>query len=286
MPMDSRKVDANGLTFAVDAAGEGDTVALLLHGFPESRQSWRGQLGALQALGWRAAAPDLRGYGDSSRPQGKSPYRIEHLVDDVTALFEVLGARRRVLIGHDWGGVIAWRAALRGAPLDGLVILNAPHPATFRRALKSLEQRLKSWYVAYFLLPWLPELMLRRNHGEALAALLRRQSPNFSPELLDILRRNIVQPGAATAMLNYYRANAITLGGPGPWARIEVPTLMIWGENDIALSLSLTEGLEPFVADFTLRRIPEASHWVQQDASAAVNQAIADWARAKGLAPS
>ncbi len=285
MAIETRRVDANGLTFVVDAAGEGDTIALLLHGFPESREAWRGQLERLPALGWRTVAPDLRGYGDSSRPQGKAAYGIDHLVQDVAALFEALGAKRRVLIGHDWGGVIAWQAALRGVSLDGLVILNAPHPAIFRRALRSQEQRLKSWYVAYFLLPWLPELMLRRNDGKALAALLRRQSPNLSPELLEVLRRNIVKPGAATAMLNYYRANALSLSGPGPWARIEVPTLMIWGENDIALSLSLTEGLGPFVADFTLRRIPEASHWVQQDAPAAVDQAIADWARGKGLAP-
>jgi pimeloyl-ACP methyl ester carboxylesterase len=190
-----------------------------------------------------------------------------------------------VLIGHDWGGVIAWQAALRSVALDGLAILNAPHPAVFRRVMRSPEQQLKSWYVLYFQLPWLPELMLRRNGGNALVALLRRQSPGLTREMLETFRRNIMAPGGATAMLNYYRANAVRLSLPGPWdTPIPVPTLMIWGEQDLALSLSLTEGNEAFVEDFTLRRVAGASHWVQQDAPEAVNQAIANWARAKGLA--
>src|SRR5918997_5276997 len=104
-----QRLSANGLTFAVDEAGEGDTVALLLHGFPESRESWRGQFPALAALGWRVVAPDLRGYGQTSRPDGKDAYHIKHLVDDVAALFEALGARRKIVIGHDWGGVIGWQ---------------------------------------------------------------------------------------------------------------------------------------------------------------------------------
>ena len=283
--MPTTSLHANGLDFAADVAGEGDTVALLLHGFPESRASWKRQLEALPALGWRVAAPDLRGYGESSRPRGLEPYRIDHLVDDVAGLFDALGARRRILVGHDWGGVIAWQAALRGVPLDGLVILNAPHPRLFKLALKRWEQRLRSWYVLFFLLPRLPELQLTWGRGRALATLLRRQSRNFPPELLQTLRRNIPRPGAATAMLNYYRANALDLPSPGRGAApLAVPTLVVWGEEDIALSLSLTDGLEEVVADLTLRRLPGVSHWVQQDAPSEVNAAIADWARSHGLA--
>ncbi len=283
--MPTTSLHANGLDFAADVAGEGDTVALLLHGFPESRASWKRQLEALPALGWRVAAPDLRGYGESSRPRGLEPYRIDHLVDDVAGLFDALGARRRILVGHDWGGVIAWQAALRGVPLDGLVILNAPHPRLFKLALKRWEQRLRSWYVLFFLLPRLPELQLTWGRGRALATLLRRQSRNFPPELLQTLRRNITRPGAATAMLNYYRANALDLPSPGRGAApLAVPTLVVWGEEDIALSLSLTDGLDEVVADLTLRRLPGVSHWVQQDAPSEVNAAIADWARSHGLA--
>lgn len=283
--MITRRLSANGLTFTLDETGEGDTVALLLHGFPEARESWREQLASLAGLDWRVAAPDLRGYGETSRPSRKSAYRIERLVDDVAALFNALGARRRVLIGHDWGGVIAWQAALRQwVPFDGLVVINAPHPAVFEQALRGWEQRRRSWYVLFFLLPLLPELQLRWNRGQGLVSALRRQTSKFPDDLLETYRRNVLAPGAATAMLNYYRANAIDMvTSPVSGERLSTPTLMIWGEADEALSLGLTEGNEAFVQDFTLRRLPGVSHWVQQDAPQAVNAAIAEWAAAKGL---
>jgi pimeloyl-ACP methyl ester carboxylesterase len=282
----TRQVEANGLTFAVDEAGEGEDVALLLHGFPEARASWSRQLPALAALGWRAVAADLRGYGDSSRPRGRAAYAIDHLTSDVAALFDVLGAGRRLLIGHDWGGVIAWAAAISGeARLDGLVILNAPHPAVFRKVLRrSWRQRGRSWYVLFFQLPWLPEALLRWRSGRALERGLQRQSRGFPPELLATLRANLGRPGAAKAMIDYYRANAFRIASSGGERRIEVPTLMVWGENDVALDIQLTEGLEAHVADFTLRRLPDASHWVQQDAPDEVNRLITDWMREKGLA--
>lgn len=281
-----RTLEANGLTFAIDEAGQGDTTALLLHGFPESKESWLRQLPALAELGWHVAAPDLRGYGGTSRPKRRSDYRIDHLIDDVGGLFDRLGGKRRILIGHDWGGVIAWATALSGrVPLDGLVILNAPHPAVFARVLKSSwEQRARSWYVLFFQLPFLPELQLTAGGGRALAAMFKRQSPNMPQAFLDAVQKNVAQPGAATAMINYYRANMARLGAAPVVPPLTTPTLMIWGENDIALSLSLTEGNEAWVKDFTLKRIPGASHWVQQDAPEAVNATIAEWARSKRLA--
>lgn len=282
--IETRSLAAKGLTFAADCAGEGDTVALLLHGFPECRQSWRAQLPALAALGWRAVAPDLRGYGTSSRPEGKEAYRIERLVEDVAALFEALGARRRILIGHDWGGAIAWSTALQGVPLDGLVILNAPHPARFRQALKTWDQRRRSWYMAFFQLPWLPEFLLTRGGGRPLMRDLKRQSPNWPDELLETMRRNIVTPGVATAMLAYYRANMRRLaadGGKTP--TIECPTLLIWGEDDLYLSPTLASGNEAFVANLTVRRLPGVSHWVQQDAPDRINGEIGEWARGHAL---
>ena len=285
MAIETRSLDANGLAFVADCAGAGDTVALLLHGFPESRLSWRRQLPALASLGWQAVAPDLRGYGESWRPRGKEAYRIERLVDDVATLFETLGAKRRVLIGHDWGGAIAWHAALQGVPLDGLVILNAPHPVRFRQELKTWDQRRRSWYMAFFLLPWLPEAMLTWHAGEALVRGLKRQSPRFPPELLETMRRNVTMPGAATAMLNYYRANILRMRQTPPdVARIDVPTLLIWGEDDAYLSPELASGNEEVVTNLTVRRLPGISHWVQQDAPDAVNATSAEWARGQGLA--
>jgi pimeloyl-ACP methyl ester carboxylesterase len=285
MRIETLSIEANGLNFVADCAGEGDAVALLLHGFPESRESWRQQLPALAALGWRAVAPDLRGYGDSSRPSGKDAYRIERLVEDVAALFEALRAERRILIGHDWGGAIAWAAALQAVPLDGLAILNAPHPAAFRRALRTWDQRRRSWYMAFFLLPWLPEMMLTWRDGAELTEGLAKQSRHWSPDLLETMRRNVTAPGAATAMLNYYRANILRYGKTSaPAPTIDCPTLLIWGEDDVYLGPGLASGNEEFVSNLTVKRLPGVSHWVQQDAPVEVNRLIAEWARDEGLA--
>lgn len=278
----TRQIEANGQTFTVDEAGEGDAVALCLHGFPECRFSWRFQLPALAAAGWRAVAPDLRGYGDSSRPEGRDAYRMRHLVADAAALFDALGARRRLLIGHDWGALIAWSFAMqRTLPLDGLVVMNVPHPAVFRRVLRhSWAQRGRSWYVGLFQLPWLPEALLTAGRAHAVARAFSGMAVNkaaFPPDVLERYRRNALLPGAMTAMLNYYRANLAGLSDAAPMPMIETPTLMVWGEEDTALRLELTEGYEPYVADFTLERLPGVSHWVQQEAPEAVNARLLTW---------
>lgn len=285
----TRRVEANGQVFTIDEAGEGDAVALCLHGFPESRFSWRFQLPALAAAGWRVVAPDLRGYGDSSRPISREAYRLEHLLTDAAALFDACGARRRLLIGHDWGALIAWSFAMqRTRPLDGLVVMNVPHPAVFRSVLRhSWAQRRRSWYVALFQLPWLPEALLTAGRARAVAQAFHGMAVNksaFPPEVLEHYRRNALVPGAMTAMLNYYRANLATLSdNAAPSPRIETPTLMVWGEEDTALGLELTEGYGPYVTDFTLERLPGVSHWVQQEAPVAVNERLLAWLERKNL---
>lgn len=283
----TRRVAANGLEFAVDECGEGDAVALCLHGFPESRFSWRYQLPLLAAHGWRAVAPDLRGYGESSRPASRAAYRIDHLVDDATALYDALGAKRRLLVAHDWGAAIAWVFAMRRArPLDGLVIMNVPHPAIMTHALRtSAAQRRRSWYIAYFQLPWLPEATLGANHAAAIGRAFTGMAVDktaFPPAVVDHYRDNAASPGALTAMINYYRANVRTIGRE-PTVPITVPTLMIWGEADTALGVELTEGYAGLADDFTLVRLPGVSHWVQQEAPDRVNAAMVDWLAAKGL---
>lgn len=285
--IESTTIKANGLTFAIDTAGAGEVTALLLHGFPECRASWTKQLGYMGQLGWRGVAPDLRGYGGTTRPHDKAAYALDRLTDDIAALFTALGGRRKVLIGHDWGGILAWQTALRGkVHLDGLVILNAPHPAIFAKVLrKSWVQKRRSWYVALFQIPGLPEWLMTRNGGAAIPKMFRDHGSAIEPALVETLRRNALQPGAATAMLNYYRANVTGLGGDD-WTdqTLHVPTLMIWGEKDVALDIALTQGNEAYVEDFTLRLLPGATHWVQQDAPEEVNRLIAAWAREKGLA--
>ncbi len=286
----SRVLPTATLNFAIDEAGDGPDVALCLHGFPENRYSWRHQLPFLAGLGWHAVAPDLRGYGGTTRPTGQAAYRMEQLVADTAALFDALGARRRLLVAHDWGALIAWQFAIeRTRPIDGLIVMNVPHPDVFRRVIRSSPRQMaRSWYVGFFQLPVLPELLLgargARAVGQAFADMAVDKAA-FPPEVLAHYRSAASAPGALTAMLNYYRANLRRLATrtPAPAPRVEVPTLMVWGEQDTALGLELTEGYAPHVADFTLRRLPGVSHWVQQEAPARVNAAVGDWLAAKRI---
>ncbi len=285
------RMRAGGLSFVVDEAGEGDSVALLLHGFPESRHSWRHQLSLLADLGWRAIAPDLRGYGESSRPLGRSQYKLAKLTDDVANLFDAAGARRRLLIGHDWGGIIAWAFAMEGRlPLDGLVAMNAPHLGVFGALMRaSWKQRMKSWYMGFFQIPALPEAMILAANARAITQAFVREAVDksrFPPQVTEVYRKNALIPGAMTAMINYYRANVFDMArfSAGNVPMIDEPTLLIWGEADGFMGVEATDGYGPYVRDFTLRRLPEVSHWVQQEAPEAVNAQLAAWMKAKGLA--
>jgi pimeloyl-ACP methyl ester carboxylesterase len=292
-PMDAirtRTVRANGLDFVIDEAGDGDAVALLLHGFPESRRSWRAQLPLLAGLGWRAVAPDMRGYGGSSRPRAREAYRMEHLIADAAGLFDALGARRRLLIAHDWGGIIAWAfAAEKARALDGLVILNAPHPSAYAAYLRGHPaQWLKSWYVAFFQLPWLPEAAFAAQGGLAVrrAFIATAADPAcFPPELLDHYVEAARQPGAMTAMINYYRANVAGFGRQGSASeeRITVPTLVIWGQKDPVLSFGLVAASAAYVTNLTVEPLPHAGHWVHQEDAPEVNQRLAAWLEAQEL---
>lgn len=287
----SRAIEANGLTFQIDECGEGDKVALFLHGFPESKYSWRYQLPLLARLGWRAVAVDQRGYGRSSRPVGVKAYDIGNLTADVGAVFDALGAKRRLLIAHDWGAIVAWAFAMDSArELDGLVIMNAPHPAIFQQHIKTNPvQRRRSWYAYFFQIPWLPEWVLTRNRAEAIGRAFTDMAVDksrFPPAVVGHYRQNALIPGAATAMVNWYRAagrNGLVKYGPGRAPMIAVPTLMIWGEEDSALGTELTEGYGPYVKDFTLHRLPGVSHWVQQEAPEAVNARLEAWVGERGL---
>lgn len=284
MSIKTGRMEANGLSFVVDEAGEGDAVALLLHGFPESRYSWRCQLPLLADLGWRAIAPDLRGYGHSSRPPHVADYRLDKLIDDVAGLFEAAGAKKRLLIGHDWGGAIAWAfAARQRLALDGLIVMNCPHPTVFARAISgSWRQKLRSWYMAFFQLPWLPETLLSAGHARAIG----QAFAGFAEDVRQVYRDNAAIPGAMTAMINYYRANVADMAAfRSDVPVIETPTLLIWGEADRFLGLEATAGYEPLVRDFTLTRLPGVSHWVQQEAPEAVNGIVTAWLEAKGLNP-
>jgi len=276
-------VQTRGLKFEVASAGEGDKLALLLHGFPECAHSWRHQIPALVKLGYRVWAPNLRGYANSERPKGVAAYGAEQLEGDISDLIDASAARSVLLVGHDWGGGIAWNYAMHGTrPIERLVVLNCPHPVLFARALRTKAQFKRSWYMLFFQLPWLPELLLRRDHASAISNIIRDTAvhkEHFADEELALYRNNAAQPGALTAMLNYYRAMGRTIvrGSQRTGANIRVPTLLIWGEQDAALGKELTVGTARFVDKLTLRTIPDASHWVQQDAPETVNALLEEW---------
>lgn len=283
-PVTTRRVRANGLDFAVDECGEGESLALCLHGFPESRFSWRHQLPALAELGYRAWAPDLRGYGDTApRPKGVESYRVEHLVEDVAGLIDAAGSKKVTLIAHDWGAIVAWVFAnLQVRPLERLVIMNVPHPAIFRNVLReSGKQRRRSLYIGFFQLPLLPELAMTARSARAVRRAFQGMAidkSRFPPEVLDHYAANALKPGAMIAMVNYYRAAVRDPGAlNGPWEAIATPTLIIWGEADAALGLELLPGHEGYVRDLTVHRLPGVSHWVQQEAPEAVNAILAEW---------
>ena len=268
--MSLRFVEANGMRFEVEETGAGDHLALCLQGFPEHLGSWRNQVPVLAELGFRVWAVNQRGYGRSSRPDGVAAYALRHLVADVAGLIDASGAQHVSLIGHDWGAMVAWCFAIAQVrPLQRLVILNVPHPLCFRAALKHWRQRRKSWYIGLFQLPVVPERLLAARGGEAVRRMFRGLA--ISPDVVDVYASQIAEPGAATAMLNWYRA--MRLGGSMPALdrRIEVPTLVIWGERDVALDVICLDGTDRYVADLRIERLSGVSHWVQQDAPERVN---------------
>ncbi len=284
-PIETIFVEANGLRFEVDTCGSGDRLALCLHGFPEASISWRHQLPLLAALGYRAWAPNARGYGRTTRPPKVEDYRAASLVADVAGLIDASGARSVTLIGHDWGAAVAWLFAGDAVrPLERLVIMNVPHPAIFAQRLRTRRQALRSWYMLFFQIPVLPEFLLRLNRAAPIARAFRSTAANpghFPDSLLDVYRQNALAPGALTAMLNWYRALARDALGHArrAYPTIQVPTLMLWGEADIALTKETTLGTERYVRDLTLRYLPRISHWVQQDAPRTVNAMLAAFLR-------
>jgi pimeloyl-ACP methyl ester carboxylesterase len=281
-------VEANGQRFEVLTCGEGDRLALCLHGFPEHAVSWRLQAPLLAGLGYRVWMPNQRGYGTSSRPRETAAYAMEHLLADVAGLIDASGARSVTLLGHDWGAMVAWVFAIRRVrPLERLVIMNVPHPAVFRGTLRaSTRQKLRSSYVTLFHLPWLPEALLGLAGAEPIAQMILRTSRDrsrFPRSVLDVYKHNAARPGALRAMLAWYRAN---VGGGGMAAQlragvpvIDVPTLLLWGTADVALGIETTVGTDRFVRDLTVRYLEGVSHWVQQEAPEAVNVRLAAFLR-------
>ncbi len=276
-----RFIPTNGVRLHVAEAGPQDgPLVVLLHGFPEFWYGWRRQIPALAAAGFHVVAPDQRGYNLSDKPAAVQDYATQILAADVVGLFDACGADRALLVGHDWGGGVAWTVAEQHPDrLRALAVLNCPHGQALREVLgRSPRQALRSWYMAAFQIPWLPEKLLgargARRLGRAMRGTARRGT--FSREDMTRYQEAWLQPGALTAMINWYRAG---LRHPAPRspAAIEPPTLLIWGEQDTALG---TEFIEPICrpcADIRVERLPDASHWVQHEEPDAVNALLVEF---------
>lgn len=265
----------NGIKLHYVTQGEGKLM-LMLHGFPEFWYSWRHQIPEF-ASDYKVVALDLRGYNDSEKPKDVSAYQISELVNDIKGVIQGLGYESCILVGHDWGGMIAWYVAYNYPELvDKLIVMNIPHPAKFAEALRSSPQQLlRSWYVFFFQLPLLPELLFQWDDYRLIASSfidMAIDKDTFSEADLNAYKDAAAKRGAITAMLNYYRNVFQGLLNQRQWDVLQIQTLMIWGENDTALGKELTYNTKDYVPDLQIRYIPNCSHWVQQEQCQLVNQ--------------
>lgn len=280
--LEHMQLSSNGVQLHVAQAGPPDGLpVVLLHGFPEFWYGWRHQIGPLAEAGYRVLVPDQRGYNRSEKPAGVAAYRPDLLVRDLLGLLDGLGLQRASLVGHDWGAVVAWWAAY-AAPdrFDRMAILNVPHPRVFSRALSSSwRQRLRSWYIAAFQVPLLPELALRAFGAVGLKLMLARTSRRgtFSRQDLKRYRQAWLQPSAVRSMLHWYRAMARYPARISTRGLVQVPTLMIWGARDAAFGPELAQASIERCKRGKLVPIEHASHWVQHEAAERVNKLLLEF---------
>jgi len=268
-----RYADVGDIRLHYIEEGEGPLV-VLLHGFPESSFSWRNQIPALAHAGYHVIAPDLRGYGESSRPADVDAYRMTLIVQDIAGLI-VRNGGRCTLIGHDWGGIASWlMAMMHPALIERLVVMNAPHFVPMRREInRSFGQKMRLTYQLFFQLSLLPELFIRL-FGKALMSRLGRFTSDEVRTYADAWRK----PGATTAMLNYYRAiRRHRAELRGLVRKIDVPTMLVWGERDPVFHKEMTEDFSEWVPNLRVERIAEAGHFVQTDAAEKVNALLIDF---------
>lgn len=272
--------DLPGIRLHLAEAGPADGApTLLLHGFPEFWFGWRHQIGPLAASGLRLLVPDQRGYNLSGKPEGIAPYHLDRLAADVVALADSRGIGRFRLVGHDWGGLVAWwTASLHPDRIERLAVLNAPHPGIAADYLRRHPgQWLRSAYIALFQIPRWPEAQLLARDGAALRAALAETSRRgtFPESDLDRYAAAWARPGAMTAMLNWYRALVrLPRREPPP---VRAPTLVLWGRRDHALQPGLAEMSLDLCAHGRLLWFEEATHWVQHEEAARVNAALREF---------
>jgi len=275
--------DVNGITLHTIEAGDKDGVPIIfLHGFPEFWYSWKNQISFFSQKGYQVIVPDQRGYNLSSKPAGVKCYCLNNLCQDIVALIKTVTDKKAVVVGHDWGGVVAWRLAMDYPQLiQQLVVINMPHPEVFNRTLKtSPVQMLRSSYAAFFQLPALPEWFIRA-FGFALLqrSLLKTSNKGaFSKEDMAAYKKAWQQPKALTAMINWYRAYKYNRYAP---VSIHLPVLLIWGENDAYLITKMASESIAKCSRGKLEIIKGATHWVHHEQPQLVNKLIDDFITSK-----
>ena len=274
----------NGLVklHAVASGPKDGPVVVLLHGFPEFWYGWHRQIGPLAAAGFRVIVPDQRGYNLSSKPSGVASYALTELVSDVIAIADQLGQQKIFLAGHDWGAAVAWSTALlHPQRIAKLVVVNVPHPSVMRKFLTTrLRQFRRSWYMFFFQLPWLPETFLSIfDYRVAARSLVRSSRPGtFSPEDLVQYRAAWSQPGALSAMINWYRA-LFRFRTKFANRTIHVPTRILWGERDAFLIAEMAQESLRYCDNAELFTFASATHWLLHEEPARVSELLIDFFR-------
>lgn len=278
-------ITTNGINLHVVLAGPKDgTPVILLHGFPEFWRGWLKQIEPLANVGYRVIVPDQRGYNLSDKPKNVKSYHMDMLVGDILGLIEALGYQKTNLVGHDWGAAVAWEVAIRHPEwLYKLGILNAPHPAVMRNFLRrgDPEQLRRSWYIFAFQFPWLPEYLMQKNDWrKAVRALQGSGKINtFTNEDIVEYKKAWSQHCAMTAMINWYRAAARYWRKSKGNQIVKVPTLMLWGMKDVALSYRMARLSLDYCDDGKLVIFEDATHWVQHEEAYAVTKYLLNFIR-------
>lgn len=272
-------VATNGIQLHVVQCGPTDgPLVVLLHGFPEFWYGWRQQISVLAAAGYRVWAPDQRGYNLSDKPRRVADYRMNQLGADVLGLIDAADQAKATVIGHDWGAAVTWwLAAQHPERLHRVAILNVPHPAVLGRALRRApRQLLKSWYIFFFQLPWLPEQLIRRRQYRFGRGALRGTSrpDTFSSNDLREYIKAWSRPGALTGMLNWYRAAFRSPRRTGKSGPITVPVRLLWGRQDAFLEPVLAELSAQMCDNAELTYFDKATHWLHHEEPEAVNELL------------
>ncbi|QIP15938.1 alpha/beta hydrolase [Spirosoma aureum] len=277
--MEHTFIETGGLRLHVVQTGPVDgPLVMLLHGFPEFWYGWRHQMDNLADAGFRVWVPDQRGYNLSDKPADIGSYTIDTIAADVIGLIEAAGRQKAILVGHDWGAAVAWwTAVLYPERIERLVVMNVPHPVVMKKfARRDLGQMLRSWYIGFFQLPWLPEQILRFDNWYFLERTLRSSSRagTFTDEEIQQYKAAWSQPGAARAMINWYRSALQSPMSRQSTIGVTVPTLLIWGVQDRFLKREMAQLSIDLCTKGRVEFLENATHWVQHEEANRVNELI------------